>query len=43
MCGGGGGGGGKAGSHLYSVCVSEELVLETSVQLSARKASICSA
>ena len=38
-----GGEGRNVGSHLYSVCVSEELVLETSVQLSARKASICSA
>ena len=28
------------GAHLYSVCVSEELVLQTSEELPARKASI---
>ena len=34
---------GEVGPHLYSVCVSEELVLETSEELSARKANIRSA
>ena len=32
--------GSEVGAHLYSMCVSKELVLKTSEQLSARKADI---